>query len=74
MCGDIMLLFFLRDNNSASMEPMDSDVYNNNLAHAKTGLKRRADDDQQDEISQVLSEARQLLALLFSIVLLSFTQ
>ncbi|XP_068688825.1 uncharacterized protein [Montipora foliosa] len=40
------------DNNSASMEPMDSDVYNNNLAHAKTGLKRRADDDQQDEISQ----------------------
>ena len=46
-------LLFLRDINSASIEPMESDFYNNNITNVKAGVKRRAADDLQSEISQV---------------------
>lgn len=53
LTDDRCSLFFLRDNNSARIEPMESDFYNNNLTNVKAGVKRRATDELQNDISQV---------------------
>ena len=68
-CNNI-ILFFPRDLNSASGEPMDSDFYNNNATNCKSGVKRRAVDDIQNNISQVIES---VIATSVNLVVLIFS-
>ena len=67
-CSNI-ILFFPRDLNSASGEPMDSDFYNNNATNCKSGVKRRAVDDMQNNISQVTES---VIAISVNLVVFDF--
>ena len=64
------ILFFTRDLNSASGEPMDSDFHNNNATNCKSGVKRRAVDDIQNNISQVIES---VIATSVNLVVLIFS-
>ena len=61
-----IILFFPRDRG----EPMDSDFYNNNATNCKSGVKRRAVDDIQNNISQVIES---VIATSVNLVVLIFS-
>ena len=48
---------------------MDSDFYNNNATNCKSGVKRRAVDDMQNNISQVIES---VIAISVNLVVFDF--